>query len=171
MPRTDGLRTLDVFAVYIVEDGFTDVPKAERTGCWAADFPKVLAYKTAYYQQIAMNDWTRNVDGAVDAGVSREDAEEMMGPRPPTPAVFVDTAWKASGTKPRAEAPQPGDERSLDDKILEAFDDETYTGSRRPNRKKRGGMPKFRPFREHTKLWDMSKAQLIRCWDVYEETE
>ena len=69
--------------VYIIEDGITDVPKAERTGCWGATFPKVLAYKTAYYRQIAMNDWTRNVEGAIAAGLSREDAEEMMGPRPP----------------------------------------------------------------------------------------
>ena len=147
------------------------MPKAERTGCWPPDFPKVLAYKTAYYQQIAMNDWMRNVEGAVAAGLSQEDAEEMMGPRPPAPAEFVDTAWKASGTKPKDEAPQPRDGRSLDDKILEAFDDETYTGPRRPDHKLRGGMPKFLKFREHTKLWDMSRAQLKRCWDVYEETE
>ena len=73
--------------------------KAERTGCWAADFPPVLARKEAYYQQIALNDWTRNVLGAVQSGISQEEAEEMMGPRPPPPAVFVDTAWKATGTK------------------------------------------------------------------------
>ena len=86
--------------VYIAPDGDTDVPKAERTGCWGADFPKVLARKTAYYQQIALNDWTRNVEGAEGAGLSREEAEEMMGPSPPRPAFFVDTAAKAGGTKP-----------------------------------------------------------------------
>ena len=88
-----------VDVVYLIEDGITDVRKAERTGCWPAAFPKVLAYKTAYYRQIAMNDWTRNVEGAVAAGLSREDAEETMGPRPPEPEFFVDTAWKAGGTK------------------------------------------------------------------------
>ena len=142
------VRNVGVDVVFVVEDGITDVPRAERTGCWTADFPAILVYKEAYYQQIAMNDWMRNVEGAVDAGLSREDAEEMMGPRPPAPVdgsgteVFVDTAWKASGTKPREEAPQavtealqagagvsqPKDTRSLDDKIIDAFGDETYTG-------------------------------------------
>ena len=88
-----------VVVVYLAPDGDTDVSKAERTGCWAADFPPVLARKEAYYQQIALNDWTRNVLGAVQSGISQEEAEEMMGPRPPPPAVFVDTAWKATGTK------------------------------------------------------------------------
>ena len=85
--------------VYAVEDGITDVPKAERTGCWNTDFLAVLEYKTAYYQQIALNDWTRNVEGAVRAGISQMEAEEMMGPRPAAATVPVDTAWKATGTK------------------------------------------------------------------------
>ena len=87
--------------VYIALDGETDVPKAERTGCWPADFPKVLAYKSAYYMQIAVNDWERNVEGGVQAGLSQEESEDMMGPSPPAPEFFVDTARKAGGTKPR----------------------------------------------------------------------
>ena len=95
------LADVGVDVVYVAPDGDTDIPKSERTGCWAADFPRVLAYKTAYYQQIAVNDWTRNVEGAVAAGIEQQVAEEMMGPRPPAPEVFVDTAWKAGGTKPK----------------------------------------------------------------------
>ena len=108
------LADVGVDVVYIAPDGETDVPKAERTGCWPADFPKVLAYKVAYYQQIAMNDWTRNVEGAVAAGLSQEDAEDMMGPRPPAPEVFVDTAWKAGGTRPK-------DTPAVDQIILDAM--------------------------------------------------
>ena len=117
-----------VEVVYLIPDGITDVRKADRTGCWPADFPKVLAYKTAYYQQIAMNDWTRNVEGAMQAGLSREESEEMMGPRPPEPAMFVDTAWKATGTKPS---------ESKRDIILAAM--RSWTGA--TNRK---GKPKVR---------------------------
>ena len=125
------LADVGVDVVYLAPDGETDVPKAERTGCWSTDFPKVLEYKEAYYAQIALNDWTRNVEGAVEAGVSWEDAVEMMGPRPPEPSqsrnrvfgfgrmgprppepsVFVDTAWKATGTKPKAAVPGDTQER------------------------------------------------------------
>ena len=66
------MRNVELDVVYIVPDGITDVRKSERTGCWASDFPKILAYKTAYYQQIAVNDWTRNVEGALAAwGIAR----------------------------------------------------------------------------------------------------
>ena len=97
---------------YLAPDGDTDVPKAERTGCWTTDFPKVMAYKTAYYRQIAMNDWMRNVEGAVDAGLSRTEAEEVMGPRPPAAEFFVDTAWKSGGTKARDEHSAGGASRN-----------------------------------------------------------
>ena len=43
----------------------------------------------------------------MQAGLSQVEAEEMMGPRPPEPSVFVDTAWKATGTKARQTAPAP----------------------------------------------------------------
>ena len=109
------LADVNVAVVYIIPDGATKVSKAERTGCWSSDFPKVLAYKTAYYQQIALNDWTRNVEGAVSAGLSQRDAEEMMGPRPPTPEVFVDTAWKASGTKARQETAQVEEQEATEE--------------------------------------------------------
>ena len=95
------LAEVDVDVVYVVPDGRTDVPKAERTGCWDSAIPKVLEYKNAYYQQIALNDWTRNIDGVVDAGYSLVEAVDMMGPSPPMPAFFVDTARKATGVKPR----------------------------------------------------------------------
>ena len=108
-----------VEVVYLAPDGDTDVRKAERTGCWAADFPPVLAYKEAYYLQIGVNDWTRNVKGALEAGLSQDEAEEMMGPSPPAPAFFVDTAWKATGTKPKQKDPiAEGAARESDTRIL-----------------------------------------------------
>ena len=95
-----------VAVVYIAPDGETDVRKSERTGCWSDDFPRILAYKEAYYQQIAVNDWDASVRGMIQQGVSREKAVKLMPARPRDPAFFVDTAWKASGTKARDEAPQ-----------------------------------------------------------------
>ena len=127
------LADVGVEVVYIAADGLTDVPKAERTGCWSKDFPAVLAYKMAYYQQIALNDWTRNVEGAVEAGVPRDEAEEMMGPRPPEPAVFVDTAWKAGGTKPK-EAPVSDGQ---DNRVIDAM--RSWTGPRNKKGRPKAG--------------------------------
>ena len=108
-----------VAVVYLVPDGDTDVPKAERTGCWSVNFTVVLAYKEAYYKQIAVNDWIRNVEGAMDTGLDREEAEEMMGLRPTAPNFFVDTAWKATGTKARNSSPQ--ETETQDGQILVAM--------------------------------------------------
>ena len=38
--------------VYIIPDGYTDVPKNKRTGCY--DVASVVAYKNAFYAQ----DWS-----------------------------------------------------------------------------------------------------------------
>ena len=93
-----------VQVVYLAQDGDTDISKAYRTGCWSVDFPDVLAYKVAYYQQIALNDWENSVQAMVEQGISPEEAASMMPtPRPPGPAKFVDTARKATGTLPRRE--------------------------------------------------------------------
>ena len=122
---------LDV--VYIAPDGDTDVPKAERTGCWGTDFPKVKAYKEAYYLQIALNDWNRNVEGGVRAGLSQEESEEMMGARPLVPAFWVDTAWKAGGTKPK-EAPVSDGQ---DNRVIDAM--RSWTGPRNKKGKPKVG--------------------------------
>ena len=156
------LADVDVNVVYIAPDGDTDVPKAERTGCWAGAFPKVLAYKTAYYQQIALNDWTRNVEGAVAAGLTQEDAEDMMGPRPPEPEFFVDTAWKATGTKAKERVPQSTEmvERaeSQDRRLLAAMRD--WTG---PVNKK--GKPKLSPLELKVGFY-VTRQRRNRLWDL-----
>ena len=68
-------------------------------------------------------------------GVSQEEAEEMMGPRPPDPEFFVDTAWKAGGTKPKDTPSGPADTLGIDQVILDAM--RAWTG---PTNKK--GKPK-----------------------------
>ena len=34
---------------YVIPDGITDVPKSQRTGCYADDLPAIVAYKDAWY--------------------------------------------------------------------------------------------------------------------------
>ena len=68
---------------------------------------------------------------------SQEEAEDMMGPRPPAPEFFVDTAWKAGGTKPKDSAPNYSSAERNHRPGLEP----TYDGP--INRK---GLPKRRPF-------------------------
>ena len=65
------------------------------------------------------------------AGLPREEAEELMGPRPPAPAFWVDTAWKAQGTKPKASPASDGQDNRIRDAMR------SWTGPR--NRK---GRPK-----------------------------
>ena len=88
------LADVGVPVVYIAEDGDTDVRKAERTGCWGADFPTVLAYKEAYYAQIAMNDWTTECRGR---GGSR--AISVLGRRNDgaAPACCLRSSWTPHG--------------------------------------------------------------------------
>ena len=34
---------------YVIPDGITDVPKSQRTGCYADDLLAIVAYKDAWY--------------------------------------------------------------------------------------------------------------------------
>ena len=43
----------DEEVVYLIPDGPTDVTKSERTGCYPDAFARVLAYKEAYYADLA----------------------------------------------------------------------------------------------------------------------
>ena len=80
-----------------------------------------------------------------------------MGPRPPEPEFFVDTAWKAGGTKAKKPAPaHTGVNR--DTMILQAL--LSYTG---PVNKK--GRPKLRPLREHANLPDLTRAERNRMYE------
>ena len=42
---------------YVIPDGITDVPKSQRTGCYADDLPEIVAYKDAYYAELRQREW------------------------------------------------------------------------------------------------------------------
>ena len=48
---------------YVIPDGITDVPKSQRTGCYADDLPAIVAYKDAWYAELTA---TRNGMLAID---------------------------------------------------------------------------------------------------------
>ena len=43
----------DEGVIYLIFDGITDITKSERTGCYPDAFARVLAYKEAYYADLA----------------------------------------------------------------------------------------------------------------------
>ena len=52
---------------YIIPDGITDVPKSQRTGCYADDLPAIVAYKDAYYAELRQREWDTAMLSATDA--------------------------------------------------------------------------------------------------------
>ena len=87
----------------------TDVPKAERTGCWAAD-PSRRSWRTrtAYYaadrperlDAKCRGRWRCRPDFSRDGSRGDDGAASACAK-----GVFVDTAWKATGTKARDKEP------------------------------------------------------------------
>ena len=137
--------------LYLIPDGNTGVRKSQRTGIYDTDFPAVKQYKEDWYAQAALNDWTRNVQGGIDAGLSREESEKMMGERPPEPSQPITFEKNYEQAKPA-----PKEDLSLDEQF------ENYDGPL--NRK---GRPKFKAFREFTELWSVTRKQLRDAWDSW----
>ena len=143
MRRTDGSRRRAFKPVYIAQTDYTDVPKAERTGCWSIDFPAVLARKTAYYQQIALNDWTRNVEGAVEAGVPAGRGRGNDGATPAHARVL--RGHRSESRRHEADALRSGEDAGRDNRILDVM--RSWTGPR--NRK---GKPKVSALSEGSRV-------------------
>ena len=71
------LREAGEETVYLIPDGYTDVPKTKRTGCYPDVFARVLAYKEAYYGQAAAHRVAlRDARGRARPGAGRRDHQE-----------------------------------------------------------------------------------------------
>ena len=61
------LREAGEEVVYLIPDGYTDVPKTKRTGCYPDAFARVLAYKEAVYARRRHTEWHYAMREAVRA--------------------------------------------------------------------------------------------------------
>ena len=96
---------------YVIPDGITDVPKAQRTGCYVDDLPVIVAYKDAYYAELRQREWDAGVSSAIEAR-EREGAQtdlmdwdahiESWGDRPEVEGAALD-----AGIARRAEIERP----------------------------------------------------------------
>ena len=77
---------------FVIPDGYTGVRRALRTGVYADAFPRVLAYKEAYYARVDHDNWKANMDRALAVRAEYPEEEEFfkstcdeIGPEPPAP--------------------------------------------------------------------------------------
>ena len=80
--------------VVIIEDGYSDVPKGERHGCWGTDLPQVINYVNAKNAKRDYDEWKaaydsaveeRNLHGAQTRNMDWDVYIESLGPEPPQP--------------------------------------------------------------------------------------
>ena len=80
----------------IIEDGYSDVPKAERWGCWAGELVEVINYlaakdaKREHAEWKVAYDWAveaREVSGAQTRNMNWDTYIESLGPEPPQPDI------------------------------------------------------------------------------------
>ena len=93
----------------IIEDGYSDVPKGERHGCWGTDLPQIINYVNAKNAKREYNEWKGAYDWAVEAraryGAQTRNMDwdvyiDSLGPEPPQPD-FDPDAVKAAGEERR----------------------------------------------------------------------
>ena len=119
--------------VTIIPDGHTDIPKNKRTGCY--DVAAVVAYKEAYYARLRHEEWTRNMNTALESR-QRYGAQtklmnwdayiEGLGPEPPLAdeaviAVVEERRRAKSANTERAEAEQVEQSDESDKRIVAAL--------------------------------------------------
>ena len=133
---------------YIIPDGITDVPKAQRTGCYADDLPVIVAFKDAWYQVLRQQEWDAAVPPAIaartDEGAQTENMDwdvyiESWGERP---EVDRDTLFAGNLRSKAIEQAERDADRQRDETIIAGMRD--YDGPL--NRK---GRPRMRPLRQH----------------------
>ena len=80
--------------VVIIEDGYSDVPKGERHGCWGTDLPQIINYVNAKNAKRDYDEWKAAYDSAVEErslhGAQTRNMDwdvyiESLGPEPPQP--------------------------------------------------------------------------------------
>ena len=142
----------------IVEDGYTDVPKAERWGCWAGELVEVINYKAAVDAQANHNEWKRAHVAALamrefyyNTDVPRsqwtqsyESIYAPLPPEPPQPDIDPD-AVKAAGEERR--------EAEKNDALAAAI--QSYAGEFN-----KFDLPRFRQFQEH--IWKEAGVRIKR---------
>ena len=136
----------------IVEDGYTDVPKAERWGCWAGELVEVINYVNAKEAKRDYDEWKGAYDWAVEAramygndGLMNWDTYiESLGPEPPQPDIDPD-AVKAAGEERR--------EAEKNDALTAAI--QSYAGEFN-----KFDLPRFRQFQEH--IWKEAGVRIKR---------
>ena len=78
----------------IIEDGYSDVPKGERHGCWGTDLPQIINYVNAKNAKREYNEWKvahdtaveeRNLHGAQTEFMDWDVYIDSLGPEPPQP--------------------------------------------------------------------------------------
>ena len=85
--------------VVIIEDGYSDVPKGERHGCWGTDLPQIINYVNAKNAKRDYDEWKaaydsaveeRNLHGAQTRNMDWDVYIDSLGPEPPQPDIDPD---------------------------------------------------------------------------------
>ena len=139
--------------VWLIPDGYSDVPKSKRTGCYPGPFARVLAYKEAYYGRLRHTEWhyakrtaeeAREQEGAITKNMNWDVYIEGLGPEPE----YIPSVLEVVE-----------DQRA--DALATACRE--YTGP--VNRK---GYPKRRPFAVHLRTYTphyFQRAAVKAAWD------
>ena len=140
---------------YVIPDGITDVPKAQRTGCYADDLPEIVACKDAYYAELRQREWDTAMLSATDAREKDGDGGNMnwttymesLGVRP---EVDLAPMMAATGRQYAIEKAERDADRQRDESIIAAMRD--YDGPLN-----RRGKPRMRPLRQHLEAYDVGR--------------
>ena len=65
--------------VVIIEDGYSDVPKGERHGCWGTDLTQIINYVNAKNAKRDYDEWKVAYDWAVEAREVSRGADPQHG--------------------------------------------------------------------------------------------
>ena len=137
----------------IVEDGYTDVPKAERWGCWAGELVEVINYLAAKDAKREYEEWKGTYDWAVEAramygaqtlNMNWDTYIESLGPEPPQPDIDPDAIQEAGKARREAEK---------NDALAAAI--QSYAGEFN-----KFDLPRFRQFQEH--IWKEAGVRIKR---------
>ena len=151
------LREAGEETVYLIPDGYTDVPKTKRTGCYPDVFARVLAYKEAVYARRRHTEWhyamreavhAREQEGAITKNMNWDVYIEALGPEPE----YIPSVLEVVE-----------DQRA--DALATACRE--YTGP--VNRK---GYPKRRPFAVHLRAYTphyFQRSDVKDAWDTRNE--
>ena len=140
---------------YVIPDGITDVPKSQRTGCYADDLPAIVAHKDTCYAALRQGEWQTAVDSAiaardVDGDGGNMNWTEYIAGQGARPEVDDDALAAASGRREAIEQAERDADRQRDESIIAAMRD--YDGPLN-----RRGKPRMRSLRQHLEAYDVGR--------------